>query len=159
MIVNTGAVILFQVRASKGSGDLNTGARLYRRAGFAVAVSCILYAMSAGISTVAACAMLILAMLVHVYGELVGSAGSWSIGFGLAKQEHQGQYQGVYSLSWGLGGTLGPAFVTALAIGMGKSGWEILAVMFAITGILMHKLVTGSWAHSATMPEPLEAVS
>jgi len=159
MIVNTGAVILFQVRASKGSGDLNTGARLYRRAGFAVAVSCILYALSAGISAIAACAMLILAMLVHVYGELIGSAGSWSIGFGLAKQEHQGQYQGVYSLSWGLGGTLGPAFVTALAIGMGKSGWEILAVMFAITGILMHKLVTGSWLHIDVQPEPLEAVS
>lgn len=159
MIVNTGAVILFQVRASRGSGDLVTGARLYRRAGFAVALSCILYALSAGISALAACAMLILAMLVHVFGELVGSAGSWSIGFGLAKQEHQGQYQGVYSLSWGLGGTLGPAFVTALAIGMGKTGWVILAVMFAITGTLMHKLVTGSWVHSEVHPEQVETAS
>jgi MFS family permease len=103
--------------------------------------------------------MLILAMLVHVFGELVGSAGSWSIGFGLAKQEHQGQYQGVYSLSWGLGGTLGPAFVTALAIGMGKTGWVILAVMFAITGTLMHKLVTGSWVHSEVKPEQVETAS
>ena len=158
MIVNTGAVIIFQVRASRGSGDLIAGAKLYRRAGFAVAVSCILYAMSADIPTIAACAMLIVAMLVHVFGELVGSAGSWSIGFGLAKQEHQGQYQGVYSLSWGFGGTLGPAFVTALAIGMGKSGWAILAVIFAITGILMHKIVTGSWLHSEVRSEPIEAL-
>ena len=159
MIVNTAAVIIFQVRASRGSGDLTAGARLYRRAGFAVAVSCILYAMSAGIPTIAACTMLIVAMLVHVFGELVGSAGSWSIGFGLAKQEHQGQYQGVYSLSWGLGGTLGPAFVTALAIGMGISGWAILAVMFAITGILMHKLVTGSWFEAELLTNDAEVVS
>ena len=85
MVVNTVAVILFQMRASKGSGDLNTGAKLYMRAGFAIALSCILYAFSAGIPTVAACALLILAMMVHVFGELIGSAGSWSIGFGLAQ--------------------------------------------------------------------------
>ena len=156
MVVNTGAVILFQMRASKGSGDLNTGARLYMRAGFAIALSCILYATSAHIPALAACTLLILAMLVHVFGELIGSAGSWSIGFGLAQQEHQGQYQGVYSLSWGLGGTLGPAFVTAMAIGLGKPGWIIMAAMFAMTGILMHKLVTGNWA-SATLP-PQEAL-
>jgi hypothetical protein len=157
MVVNTVAVILFQMRASKGSGDLNTGAKLYMRAGFAIALSCILYAFSAGIPTIAACALLILAMMVHVFGELIGSAGSWSIGFGLAQQEHQGQYQGVYSLSWGLGGTLGPAFVTAMAIGLGKSGWMILAALFTTTGVLMHKLVTGNWVTSAPVrAEPVE---
>jgi len=145
MIVNTGAVIIFQVRASRGSGDIFNGARLYRLAGLAISGSCVLYAMSAHIATIPACTLLIVAMMVHVFGELIGSVGSWSIGFGLAQQEHQGQYQGVFSLSWGLGGALGPAIVTALAIGMGKTGWGIMAVMFAVTGILMHKLVTGSW--------------
>jgi MFS family permease len=158
MVVNTVAVILFQMRASKGSGDLNQGAKLYMRAGFAIAISCILYAFSARIPTVAACSLLILAMMVHVFGELIGSAGSWSIGFGLAQQEHQGQYQGVYSLSWGLGGTLGPAFVTALAIGLGRSGWMILAALFAMNGVLMHKLVTGNWLTSIpVLSEPVEA--
>jgi MFS family permease len=82
---------------------------------------------------------------VHVYGELIGSAGSWSIGFGLADEKLQGQYQGVWSLSWGLGGTLGPAFVTAMAITLGQSGWFIMAGLFLINGILMHRLVTRSW--------------
>ena len=145
LLVNTVAVILFQVRASKGSGDVKTGARMFNRAGFFVAAACILYALSSGVSTIFACALLVAAMLVHTTGELVSSAGSWSIGFGLADQNHQGQYQGVYSLGWGIGGAFGPSVVTALAIGLGRIGWVILAVIFLITGLLMQRLVTGSW--------------
>jgi MFS family permease len=92
--------------------------------------------------------MLVLGMASHIVGELIGSAGSWSIGFGLADEDHQGQYQGVWGLSWGLSGTLGPALVTALVIGMGIPGWWILAAVFAINGTVMHKLVTKSWTHT-----------
>ena len=145
MMVNTIAVMLFQVAASKGSGPIFAGARLYRRASLAIAIACILYSTSHGVSAITASALLVLASAVHVYGELIGSAGSWSIGFGLADEKHQGQYQGVWSLSWGLGGTLGPAFVTLMAITLGQEGWFIMAGIFLINGILMHKLVTRSW--------------
>ena len=145
MLINTISVVLFQVRASKGSGDVKAGARMYARAGYLVAAACLLYAFSAGASRIVACVVLVIAALVHVAGELIGSAGSWSIGFGLANQAHQGQYQGVYSMGFGLGGAVGPSLVTALAIGMGKIGWAILAGIFLITGVLMRRLVTGSW--------------
>ena len=145
MMVNTVAVMLFQVAASKGSGPVFAGAKLYRRASLAISIACILYSMSHGVGAITASAILILASAVHVYGELIGSAGSWSIGFGLADEKHQGQYQGVWSLSWGLGGTLGPAFVTLMAITLGQEGWFIMAAIFSINGILMHKLVTRSW--------------
>ena len=145
MMVNTIAVMLFQVAASKGSGPIFAGAKLYRRASLAIAIACILYSTSHGVSAITASALLIVASAVHVYGELIGSAGSWSIGFGLADEKHQGQYQGVWSLSWGLGGTLGPAFVTLMAITLGQEGWFIMAAIFLTNGILMHKLVTRSW--------------
>lgn len=145
MLVNTISVVLFQVRASKGSGDVRAGARMYARAGYLVAGACLLYAVAAGVSRIVACVILVVAALVHVAGELIGSAGSWSIGFGLANQNHQGQYQGVYSMGFGLGGAIGPSVVTALAIGMGKIGWVILAGIFLTTGVLMRRLVTGSW--------------
>ncbi len=148
LFVNTLAVVLFQVRASRGSGEVRDGARKFSHAGIYVALACVLYALSAGVSTLLACAILIAAMLVHVMGELVGSAGSWSIGFGLADEKHQGQYQGVFSLGWGLGGAFGPSLITALIIGMGKSGWFILGGIFIVTGFLMHRLVTGSWITS-----------
>ncbi|HUW87661.1 MAG TPA: MFS transporter [Candidatus Paceibacterota bacterium] len=145
MLVNTIAVILFQVRASRGAGDINTGARLYARAGALIAISCLIYALSAGVSKYLACALLLLAMLVHVAGELLGSVGSWSIGFGLADQNHQGQYQAVYSLGSGVGGAFGPSIVTALVIGLGKPGWVVLAIIFFFTSLAMRRLVTGSW--------------
>ena len=146
MMMNTIAVMLLQVAASKGSATLFGGAKNYRLASYFISLACILYAAAHGISAVLASLMLVLGMAAHIVGELIGSAGSWSIGFGLADENHQGQYQGVWGLSWGLSGTLGPSLVTALVIGMGASGWWILAVMFAINGTVMHKLVTKSWS-------------
>ncbi len=148
MMINTIAVMLFQVAASKGSATLMGGAKHYRLASFFISVACLLYAYAHGVNAVIACLMLTLGMASHIVGELIGSAGSWSIGFGLADENHQGQYQGVWGLSWGLSGTLGPALVTALVIGVGISGWWILAAIFAINGTIMHKLVTKSWTRT-----------
>ena len=141
LIVNMVAVILFQVRASRGTPDAKAGAKKFEHAGFYVAIACLLYGLSSGVSTLVACTLLVVAMIVHVIGELLGSVGAWSIGFGLADPKFQGQYQGVFSLGWGIGGTFGPSLVVALTLGMGLSGWIILAVMFSITGILMRRLV------------------
>ena len=145
MITNTIGVTLFQVTASKGTGHIFGGAKRYREASLAIAIACAFYAASHGVSAYIACALLVIAMAIHTFGELVGSAGSWSIGFGLADERHQGQYQGVWSLSWGLGGAVGPAFVTAMAITLGQKGWAIMAAIFLANGILMHALVTKKW--------------
>jgi MFS family permease len=145
MMMNTIAVMLLQVAASKGSATLFGGAKSYRFASYFLSIACLLYAYAHGVNAFLAALLLALGMASHIIGELIGSAGSWSIGFGLADENHQGQYQGVWGLSWGLSGTLGPSIVTALVIGMGISGWWILAIVFAINGTVMHKLVTKSW--------------
>lgn len=151
MLMNTLAVMLLQVAASKGSATLFGGAKHFRLASYFISLACLLYAYAHGVSAVIASLLLALGMASHIVGELIGSAGSWSIGFGLADENHQGQYQGVWGLSWGLSGTLGPALVTALVIGMGISGWWILAAVFAINGTVMHKLVTKSWTHTPVL--------
>ncbi len=145
MLINTIAVVIFQVAASKSSKTLLGGVKAYRNASLFISLACILYAYAQGMNAVMAALLLTLGMASHIVGELIGSAGSWSIGFGLADENHQGQYQGVWGLSWGLSGTIGPALVTALVIGMGISGWWILAAIFATNGVVMHKLVTKSW--------------
>lgn len=145
MMMNTIAVMLLQVTASKGSATLFGGAKSYRTASYFIAIACLLYAYAQGVNAIVACLLLCMGMASHIVGELIGSAGSWSIGFGLADENHQGQYQGVWGLSWGLSGTVGPTLVTALVIGMGVSGWWILAAIFAMNGTLMHRLVTKSW--------------
>lgn len=148
MLMNTLAVMSLQVAASKSSKTLTGGVKAYRNASFFISLACILYAYAQGINAVMAALLLTLGMAAHIVGELIGSAGSWSIGFGLADENHQGQYQGVWGLSWGLSGTVGPALVTALVIGMGISGWWILAAIFATNGAVMHRLVAKSWTRT-----------
>ena len=146
MLVNTIGVIAFQMRASRGSDDLVSGARLFRKATIAISIACILYSFSKGVNTVTACLLLIVAMFFHVYGEVLGSIGSWSIGFGMAQEKYQGQYQGIYSLGIGLSGTFGPAIVIYFAITLGRIGWLYLAVIFLITGVAMNRLVQNNHA-------------
>lgn len=145
MLINTIAVVIFQVSASKSSKTLLGGVKAYRNASLFISLACILYAYAQGMNAVLAVLLLTLGMASHIVGELIGSAGSWAIGFGLADEQHQGQYQGVWGLSWGLSGTVGPSLVIALVIGMGISGWWILAAIFATNGVVMHKLVTKFW--------------
>jgi MFS family permease len=151
MMMNTIAVMLLQVAASKGSATLIGGTKSYRNASLFISLACLLYAYAHGVNAIVASILLCLGMAAHIVGELIGSAGSWSIGFGLADENHQGQYQGVWGLSWGLSGTLGPSLVTALVIGMGISGWWILAAIFAVNGTVMHKLVTKSWVKTPAL--------
>ena len=145
MLMNTIAVVIFQVAASKSSKTLLGGVKAYRSASFFISLACVLYAYAQGMNAVMAVLLLTLGMASHIVGELIGSAGSWAIGFGLADEQHQGQYQGVWGLSWGLSGTVGPSLVIALVIGMGIPGWWILAAIFATNGVVMHKLVTKHW--------------
>jgi MFS family permease len=141
LIINTIMVIALQVRLSRGSGDVAQAAKLFRRSGFLVAVACVLYSLAAGVDPVVACTVLILAMVAHTGGELLSSGASWGIGYGMAREDLQGQYQGAFSLGWGLSNIIGPSLVVATAISMGRWGWLILGVGFLLVGSAFTPLV------------------
>jgi MFS family permease len=141
LIINTTMVILFQVRLSRGTGELAVAARAFRRAGLLIALACILYGASDGLNAPLAAALLVLAMLVHTGGELLSSGASWGIGYGMARERVQGQYQGAYSMGRGLSGILGPPIVIGTAVSLGRVGWVVLAALFALTGAAFAPLV------------------
>ena len=140
-VINTVLVTVLQIRFSSGTGDLKVSIQKFRIGTLYLLGACVIYSMAGGIPVWAACLVLAIGMLVHTIGELQAAAGSWSIGFDLAQEKHMGQYQGVYSLGWGLGGTFGPLYVTALAIGLGMVGWWIMGAVFVIAGFAMYVLV------------------
>ncbi len=140
-LVNTTSVILLQVRFTKGTGDLEYAARAFRRSGLFIAVACVLYASAQGVNATLACAILVVATMVDVVGELLGSAAGWAIGFGMAVEGLQGQYQGVYSMGFGIAGIFGPLLVTSTALSLGRPGWLILGVMFIATGAAYPPLI------------------
>ncbi|MGW0433928.1 MFS transporter [Micromonospora sp. NPDC003197] len=152
ILVNTTMVVLFQVRASRGTEQLTGAARASRRAGLAIAAACALFAASGSVPTGIAVVLLVAGALVHVIGELWHSAAGWGISFGLAPAHAHGQYQGAYAMGMELGGMLAPVVVTALAVAWGAPGWLVLGVLFVGLGLLIPPVVR--WAARTRQLEP-----
>lgn len=137
MVVNTAAIVLFQVRMSKTAKDVKFAAKQFQQASFYVALASLFYALAHGVNAVMASAILILGMAVHIAGELIGSNASWMIAMDLADERRQGAYQGIWSMGFGLTDMIGPSILVALVIGIGQLGWVILAIWFVIIGQIM----------------------
>ena len=73
--------------------------------------------------------------LVQVIGELLQSSGSFLLGFDLAADEAQGQYQGVWNTSMSISTMVAPTVLALLPLGLGVPGWIILGVWFALIGV------------------------
>jgi MFS family permease len=151
LLVNTTAVILFQVRVSKGVDGAGAGSRAWWRAGVALAVCCAFFAVSAGRPLWLACVLLIVATLVHVFGEMLHSAGAWALSYGLAPEDSQGQYQGLFEMSTQLGVTAAPFAITAALAALGSVCWLVFAGVFLLAGQVAAPLAR--WAEQ-TRPEP-----
>lgn len=144
LLLNTVMVVLFQVRASRGSNDVAGGVRALRTSGVLLAACCALYALAAGQPSWVAAVVLLAGGAVHVFGELLQSAGSWALAFDLAPEHAHGQYQGVFNMSIQLGGVLTPMVGTALVMGAGWPGWVVLAALLLGAGLAAP--VVARWA-------------
>ena len=137
MLLNTIAIVLFQVRTSKKADNLQTAVKLFQQASFFVAIASLIYALAHGVNAFYASIFMLLGMCVHIAGELYGSNSAWMIAMDLADQRRQGVYQGIWSMGFGLTDMVGPTILVALVIGIGQFGWVILALWFLIIGQLM----------------------
>ncbi|MEU4741825.1 MFS transporter [Actinosynnema sp. NPDC023658] len=143
-ILNTGAVVVGQVRLARGVTDLGTAVRSVRRGGVLLLMSCVVFALSAGVPDRVAVAVLVVAAGVQVVGEMLHSAGSWEIGFDLAPADKQGQYQGFYGMGPAVARTVGPLLLTTLVLGGGAVGWLVLGGLFVAAALAMTPAVRWS---------------
>ena len=144
LIINTVVVSLFQVRSSRGIADPTSAARATRTAGLLLLASMVLFASASGGGVVVAIGLLAAGALVQVIGELLQSSGSFLLGFDLAADEAQGQYQGVWNTSMSISTMVAPTVLALLPLGLGVPGWIILGVWFALIGVLFVPVVR--WA-------------
>ncbi|MCZ7413722.1 MFS transporter [Streptomyces sp. WMMC897] len=144
LLTNTVAVVLFQVRAARGTDEPSAAARASRSASVCVALACVVFALTENASSAVACVLLLVGALVHVVGEIRQSAGSWGLAFGLAPEHAQGQYQGTHAMGADLGKMIAPAVLTWLAIEHGTTGWMVMAVGFVLVGSAMP--LVAEWA-------------
>jgi len=103
LVLNSVAVILLQVRVSRGTERLSGAARAGRQAGLLLGITCVVLAVTDATSGAVTIGLLIVAALAHVLGEMLQSAGGWGISFELAPPRAQGQYQGAYAMGHQIG--------------------------------------------------------
>lgn len=139
-VINTVLVTALQIRFSKGTGSLLESVKKFRLGTAYLLLCCFVYGLAAHLPLWVSAGILVVGMLIHTVGELLTAAGSWSIGFELAVEEHMGQYQGTYSLGWSLASIVAPTLVALLPIGLGLGGWMIFGFLFLFAGLAMYRL-------------------
>ena len=146
LLLNTLAVVGLQVPVTKRIDELRSAVRAFRVAGVALLGCCAAFALSAGRGPWVAAGTLAVAAALHVYGEMVQSAGSWVIGYELAPATKQGQYQGLFNTGIAAVQMIGPVSLTLLLIDWGTPGWLVLGAVFLAGGLAMAPAVR--WAES-----------
>lgn len=125
-VLNTGAVMLFQVRMARGVTGLATATRAVRRSGLVMLASCVVFALSSGTSPWVAAGILVAGAALQVVAEMQQSAGSWQLGLDLAPADRVGEYQGFFGTGVTVARTAGPLVLTALLVDWGTPGWLLL---------------------------------
>ncbi|WP_427895631.1 MFS transporter [Kribbella sp. GL6] len=144
LIVNAAGVAVLQVRAARGIVDTTSAARATRTAGLLLLASMLLFAAASVGDAIVAVAVLVAAAAVQTAGELLQSSGSFLLGFDLAQEQAQGQYQGVWNTSTSVSSMVAPTIMALLPLGLGVPGWIVLGGWFAVVGVLFVPVVR--WA-------------
>ncbi|MEU9077310.1 MFS transporter [Kitasatospora sp. NPDC048538] len=133
-VVNCLLVVVFQVRASRGVGDVRSAARACARGALLLAVGCLCYAAARHGSAALAAGVVLAGALVHSLGELLTSAGGWTLSLDLADPRAHGEYQGVFMSGQAAAHVIGPLVVALTVVDHGVAGWVVLAGLFVLAG-------------------------
>lgn len=135
VFLNAAGIALFQRRFSRTSDEPQAAARTSLRAACLLAASCVLFALTYHGAGVVAVAVLLVAGVVHVIGELLYAASSWGLSIGLMPEHAHGEYQGMFATGTAAAQMLAPALMTFLVVEIGLSGWFILGALFLGAGV------------------------
>ncbi|MGW7447043.1 MFS transporter [Kitasatospora sp. NPDC054795] len=133
-VVNCLLVVVFQIRASRDVDDVPSAARACARGGLLLAGGCLLYAAAQSGPAAVATGAILVGALVHSLGELLTSAGGWTLSLDLADPRSHGEYQGVFMSGQAAAHVIGPLVVSLTVVDHGVVGWAVLAGVFVLAG-------------------------
>lgn len=141
-MLNTVAVVLFQVRVSKGVTGLESASRHVFLGSALLAVGCVVFAFSgSGDSAWVAGGLLLVAVAVQAVGEMMQAAGTWELSFGLAPEGKHGQYQAFFGNGTTVAEMVGPLALTGLIVYWGAPGWILLGALFVAAASALRPVV------------------
>lgn len=138
MVVYTVGIVLLQIPASRHVSGLPASARAGRRGGLLFAVAAVMFPVAAVVpGVVAEIGVVVVLALAVVGGEVLYSAGSWGLVYGLAPERSLGRYQGVFNTGFDVSMMVGPALFAWLVSEESMLGWIVLSVVFAAGAALL----------------------
>lgn len=146
IIMNTVLIILFQVRFSRATVTVDGGVRAIRHASIYLAASCTVFAFTGQLGAFWASVLLFTGTILLTFGELLQSAGGWSLSYELAPRDRQGEYLAVFGLGAAAMLTVGPALLTIGVVEQGVWGWLALAACFLVVGAAFRPAVAAAVA-------------
>jgi MFS family permease len=146
-LVSTLLVVTLQVRASRGTDTVPGAARGARRAGALLLAACLVFAGTGMLPAAGAVAVLGAGCVLLTLGEMSQQASAWSLSYGLAPEERQGEYLGAFAMGTRIYDSLGPILVTSAILGLGQLGWILLGVLYA--GLALALSAAARWAGRA----------
>jgi MFS family permease len=136
VLINSLAIAAFQVRFTNRITSPLRAARGAIWSGAALAVSCLLFALTNNEGGIGAVALLLTAGALSVLGELLFVAASWGLSIPLMPEHSPGQYQGMFATGEATALMIAPALMTLLVVTWGQPGWLALAAIFLINPVL-----------------------
>lgn len=134
LLVNTGLVVLLQVRLNRGLEEVARAGRGLLAGGVLLSCATLAYAGAVWGDPVTASVVLVAGGVTHALGEILTSGSGFSLSFELADPRSPGAYQGAYSTGQSLGMMLGPVLATTV-VAAGQVAWLGYAVLFAALGV------------------------
>jgi MFS family permease len=148
-LVNTLLVVTLQVRASRGLDTVPGAARGAWKAGALLLASCLVLASTRVLPAPGAIVVLGVGCVLLALAEMLQSAGAWSLSYGLAPEDRQGEYLGAFAMGTRIYDALGPVLVTSMILGLGQLGWALLGLLYA--GLAAGLSAAARWA-AGTLP-------
>ena len=146
-LASTLLVVTLQVRASRGTDTVHGAVRGVRRSGALLLAACLVLASTRALPAPAAIIVLGAGSVLLTLGEVLQQAGGWSLSYGLAPEDRQGEYLGAFAMGTRIYDSLGPILVTSLILGLGQLGWALLGLMYA--GLALGLSAAAHWASRA----------
>jgi len=137
LVINTIMIILLQVRLGGPVQTLRQGGFAWRRAGVFFLLSCSVLGLATGLPSWAALILVVAAVALHTFGEIMHTSGGFALGFGLPPAHAQGQYDGVGGIIGGMGTVAAPALLLGGAMTLGLPGMLGLGLFFVLPSLLM----------------------
>jgi hypothetical protein len=150
VVISSVGIAALQVPVTRFARTPGQSARTSVYAGIALAVACVLLATTSGAAGVIGTAIVVVAALLHVCGELGYVAATWGLSVNLMREDARGAYQGASEAATATVQMFAPAVFTVALGTFGAGGWLLVAVVFLLVVIPVPALTR--WAVRTRTP-------